>query len=64
MNKIKESIKEQREIIEYAKSVIEKIQETCPHENQSEQRVMWRPAAYYNAMVCDNCGKILKNLDF
>lgn len=62
------SIKETKEMYERIISTctegLKALRANCPHEHTFEGVYQWRVGATYRAEICDDCGEVVKNLDF
>ena len=59
---IKTECERQYANIKSAEARIKKLREICQHINTHEGLYSWRVGAIDNAILCSDCGKVLKNL--
>jgi len=50
-------------IIRRANNELEKLREECSHKNTFKGLWEWAPGHIYNALICQDCGKCIRNLD-
>jgi hypothetical protein len=63
VNGVKETKELYYKILKDVNEGLKKLRERCPHEHTFEGDYEWRPAATFRALICDDCGAVVKNLD-
>jgi hypothetical protein len=61
---IKETKELYERIIATTTEGLKLLRANCPHEHTFEGVYQWRVGATYRAIICDDCGEVVKNLDF
>lgn len=51
------------QVIEDANKKLKDLRESCPHANTEKGIWSFREGAYFNAIICSDCGQLIKNLD-
>lgn len=64
MGQIKEMKELYERVIQAGQEGLKLLRASCPHEHTFKGVYQWRVGATYNAIICDDCGEVVKNLDF
>lgn len=60
---IKADCEKQYAIIEIARLRLVELRTICDHKNTYEGTYSWRPGCYDPAIICSDCGHLIKNLN-
>lgn len=63
-NRIKETREVYELILKTVQEGLHQLRVNCPHEHTFQGVYQWRVGATYNAIICDDCGEVVKNLDY
>lgn len=63
MNEIRKNKEMLYALIKSGEDGLKELRASCPHEHTFTGLYQWRIGSTFNAIICEDCGAVLKNLD-